>query len=359
MHAQTDIETTNNNDGQTPDAAAVDWHSKFVSGAMSHADVAKLERWLRQSPANADAYARIAALWDGMEPLANSETVRAGLIEAQSLKAGGAKHSLGRFFSKPRRLFAAPAAITLVAAVSIVIALQVLRFGTEDYRTAFGEQRLVELADGSTIMLNTATAVDVEYSTTERRITLVDGQASFDVAHDAAGRPFVVYAGEGRVRAVGTEFDVYKSSDAVTVTLIEGKVEVDSLADRSVIEQSMVEDELSEPIFARAALSPGEQVEIASRGALSPVFEVDVGRIVAWQDGKVNFRDTPLAEAVAEINRYSADKITIADSDLNELRISGVFRIGNSDRFVNALEGFFGVRVERRPRGDIVLSAPV
>jgi transmembrane sensor len=357
MNTQSDTEMNEKEDDRTIDAVAINWYSQFVSGAMSPTDVAALERWLQEDPAHAEAYARLAAIWDEMEPLEKSDTVRAGLREARSLEVGGASHALGRLL--PRRWFAAPVALTVFAVFSLVAVMQMLRMnGDDDYRTAVGEQRVIELADGSVITLNTATAVEVDYASEERRIKLLNGQASFDVAHDAE-RPFIVYAGDGRVRAIGTEFDVYKSSNAVTVTLIEGTVEVASLAHRSFIERAVAQIAPSETLLARAELTTGEQVEIVSQGALSPVAEVEVDRVTAWRDGKVNFRDTPLAEAVTEMNRYSPTKIAIADGALNELRISGVFRTGNSDRFVNALEDFFDVRVERRAGGDVVLLPPV
>lgn len=355
MRAATDADIVLDNEIETPEAAAVDWHVKVASGRMSRADDARFSAWLRRRPENAEAYARIAAIWDGMEPLADSNIVQEGLLEARRLKARSAT-GLGGFLSGAWRAFGAPAAIAavfMIVAAATMIALQVRPFGDDVHRTAVGEQREIKLADGSTIMLNTATVIDVDYSADERRVTLLDGQASFDVARDPE-RAFVVDTGGALVRALGTQFDIYKSSDAVTVTLIEGKVEV-----AAATQGKEEEPDKAAPAapFARAELSPGEQVEIASRGALSPVARIDVGRVVAWREGKVSFRDTPLAEAVAEMNRYSATKITLADGDLAELRVSGVFRVGNSDHFVSALESLLDVKA-KDGRDEIVLSRP-
>ena len=189
---------------------------------------------------------------------------------------------------------------------------------------------------------------------------LLDGQASFKVAKDAE-RPFIVFAGEGSIRALGTEFDVYKSPDGVRVTLIEGRVRVASVetsGDVSAPPLSDVADHGAPPL-TQIDLSPGEQAAIASIGAVSAVEEVDVERIVAWREGKVSFRNTPLVEAIAEMNRYSEVQIRLAGGgELDDLRVSGVFRVNNSDHFVNALESLFGIEAKREARGGVRLVKP-
>jgi transmembrane sensor len=361
MRATTDIDMADDRDARSPETEAVDWHVKVASGAMSRAEQERFTVWLRQEPANADAYARLAAMWDNMGALANSRTVQDGLRDARRFGTRGAVNPAA-LLRKAWNVNGAPVALAamvlVVVAAAIVFAFGVSPFGAEIYRTGVGQQREITLADGSVVMLNTATVIDVDYSAAERRVTLLDGQANFDVAHDP-DRAFVVYAGDALVRAIGTEFEIYKSEDVVTVTLLEGRIEVASAALLSR-EEKKLDLGVSAPPPERAELAPGEQVAIAAAGALSPVVNVDIGRFAAWREGKVNFRNTPLSEAVAEMNRYSTVKITLADADLAGLRVSGVFRIGDgSDRFVGALQSLFDVRVEKRARGEIViLQAP-
>lgn len=338
--------------------AAVAWQVKLFSGEAGPADVDVFETWLRARPENAQAYARLAGLWDRMEPLGESEIVRETLKAVRRRTAGRARHGILKPVGAAWRRLLSPQGAVAISGLAIIAAVAVFNVadpGAGVYRTALGEQRTIELDDGSTVMLNTATSIKVSYAADERRISLLDGQANFDVASDA-DRPFIVSAGDEVVRALGTQFDVYKSGDAVTVTLIEGKVEIASAPSRSWSVKSLTGSAAPEAVF-RTELSPGEQAAIAPAGVMSPIATIDIDRAVAWHEGKVNFRNTPLVEAIAEMNRYSSTKITLAEKDLETLRVSGVFRVGSSRNFANALESLFDIRVEQRADAGIVLRA--
>ena len=351
MTVDTETQYAEDSDDAAAKSAAVDWHVKLVSGDMSRADMAAFEDWLRASPLNAEAYAHLAELWDGMEPLADAAVVREGLrpqVEAQATRQGGLVAVLRG------ALGAVPTAAGITCALVVgVAATQYSAVDESLYRTAVGEREVIELADGSTVTLNTASAVDINYLPNERRITLTAGQANFKVATDAR-RPFIVHAGEGSVRALGTEFDVYKSSQGVRVTLIEGRVRVAALAGLEDAPAAAPREHAQ----ARSTvdLTAGEQAEIGAVGGVVAAEPVDIERVTAWREGKVSFRNTPLAEAVAEMNRYSAAQITLADKALDDLRVSGVFRVSNSDHFVNALESVFGVEARRSADGGVVLD---
>lgn len=354
MTVDTQTQYAGDGDFAAAEAAAVDWHVRMVSGEMSRADMAAFEDWLRASSLNAEAYAHLADIWDGMAPLADAAVVREGLRpqgETPPARQGGLVAVLWG------ALGAAPTAAGMACALVVgVAATQYSAVDESLYRTAVGEREVIELADGSTVTLNTASAVDIDYLPNERRITLKAGQANFKVATDAR-RPFIVHAGEGSVRALGTEFDVYKSSDSVRVTLIEGRVRVASLA--SAEDAPAAPTREHEQVPFTVDLDAGEQAEIAAVGGVVAAAEpVDIERVTAWREGKVSFRNTPLAEAVAEMNRYSAAQITLADGALDDLRVSGVFRVSNSDHFVNALESLFDVEARRSVDGGVVLDNP-
>ena len=342
------------------EAGAMDWHVRLMSGDVSRREVAQFERWLGESPANAEAYAQLADIWDGMGPLVSAPLVRESL-SAQVNEGDNACDALYAVLTSLRSsLRALPAmAAVLFVAVAATVAVQYQYAEESVYRTEVGQREVVELTDGSTVMLNTASAVDVDFTTDERRVTLLDGQASFKVAKDAK-RPFIVFAGEGLVRALGTEFDVYKSAEGVRVTLIEGRVRVASIASSTsvaVVPVSIVAGD-APAALTQVDLSPGEQAAIAPIGAVSAVEEVDIERVVAWREGKVSFRNTLLADAVAEMNRYSDAQIVLADDgELKKLRISGIFRVNNSDHFVNALESLFELEVRRGSRGEVILAS--
>jgi transmembrane sensor len=192
------------------------------------------------------------------------------------------------------------------------------------YATAVGEQRTVALTDGSQVRLNTASRIEVVYSESVRQVTLSEGQALFEVARGP--RPFVVAAGGSETKALGTLFEVSLPPEGVRVTLVEGLVQVAAGEAGQVL------------------LSPGEQLSV--RGGDVSVARVDARQVTAWQGGMIPFTDVTLADAAAEMNRYSEIKLRI-DQRLAEERLSGSFRAGDQEGFAAAMEVFLPVRVER------------
>ena len=202
---------------------------------------------------------------------------------------------------------------------------------TFEYASARGEVKEIQLADGSSLTLDGESAVTGRFSGKERSLKLQRGRALFVAAHDAS-RPFSVTAAGRRVVAVGTRFDVNLVADGLTVTLLEGRVEVESM----------------DAAMAPVTLAAGQQyverrgkVEIRNPGAAAE-------SAISWQKGFVIFDDQPLAEAVAVMNRYSADQITIPDARVAALRVSGQFRAGDSQRFAETLAEMHGLRALRK-----------
>jgi transmembrane sensor len=194
-----------------------------------------------------------------------------------------------------------------------------------DYTTGVGEQRLVLLADGSRVRLNTDTALRVNFRNDVRRVTLLRGEALFEAAHDAA-RPFIVTANGAEVRAIGTKFDVRRGPEDVRVTLLEGRVQVASKA------------------AAPALLQPNQQLTVSRHGVSAP-RPTDASEAAGWTTGRLTFRAVPLAEAVAEVNRYSRRKIVLAGGpELARRPVSGVFDTGDTAAFVSAVQVLFDLR---------------
>jgi len=197
------------------------------------------------------------------------------------------------------------------------------------FETATGEQRRVELSDGSFAELNTASRIEVAYSADARLVKLSTGQALFDVRPGTI--PFIVDASGTRTRALGTEFDVYLKSGAAEITLVEGSVSVIPAGDTS---------------GEGVVLSPGEQVTVED-GVAGPVRKVDLGAEISWRTGTLQFRDATLADAVAEMNRYSKTTIVVEDPGLAAERLSGAFKAGDQEKFVSALSMFLPVSIIR------------
>lgn len=230
------------------------------------------------------------------------------------------------------------------------------------YATGIGQRSTVTLRDGSTVELNTRTQLEVHFSDTRRSVKLVEGQALFHVAKNPQ-RPFVVYAGDREIVAVGTEFDVRLDADSVRVTLLEGRVEVERSGPASSRPQSLdpgqqLVAELA-PVAGKAAanstiLASAEKTSAAQHGD-AVVRTVDVGKFTSWREGRVFFEDLPLGQAVAEMNRYSAIQIEVDDPALSHLRVNGMFRAGEQEAFVTALQDYFPISVTRRGDAKIIL----
>lgn len=201
------------------------------------------------------------------------------------------------------------------------------------YATAVGERSTVTLPDGSLVALNTATVVQVTYDGDERAIRLLDGQAQFEVAKGSP-LPFRVYARNQIITARGTVFDVRVSDDDVRVALMEGQVEVNSKPPRG---QHPPPTE---------TLAPGD-VFTAAQGERPSVRPGKVDQLAQWRAGLVVFDDTPLSEAVDEINRYTLRPIRLADSASGRLRISGAFRIAEPERFAITMTEVFPLRLNK------------
>jgi transmembrane sensor len=196
------------------------------------------------------------------------------------------------------------------------------------YQTEIGEQRSLTLADGSTVELNAQSTIRVRYTERERHIDLLEGQALFHVAKNKA-RPFIVAADATRVRAVGTQFDVYRKATGTIVTVVEGRVEVASDSGGDDIAAKDHSGAAAEkPAILLAA---GEQVFLAQAGtrptgaALQRPHRADVEAATAWTQKRLVFEDTPLAEVAEEFNRYNSRSLVIADAELRHVGISGLY----------------------------------
>ncbi len=313
---------------------AAEWVVRMRSGSLDKGARGQIQRWMNAAPDNARELLRAEAAWRLSGLLENDTEVQHELAELDALGATPAgmdatyrwRHAL------PRLAYAA--ATIVLAAVGIMLWLQ---NSPQTHTTLRGEQRVITLADNSTITLNTDTRLQVKFSAGAREITLQRGEALFQVARDAA-RPFIVYAGRGTTRAVGTRFNVLALDNGVTVSVLEGRVEVTSheLPRRTSTPRRA---ESSPTVSVSRLLDAGESVAYAQDGELlvpEPAY-ASPERIAAWSEGKLRFDAWPLDRAVREYNRYVAKPIRLDSPAVADLPISGVFRVGDAGAFVAAL----------------------
>jgi ferric-dicitrate binding protein FerR (iron transport regulator) len=207
----------------------------------------------------------------------------------------------------------------------------------EHFATAIGERRNIDLSDGSQIVLDTDSQVDVSWHLRSRRATLISGRALFEV--EAAARPFHVDAGEIEIRVVGTRFDVNRSGDAIAVIVARGKVAVHARGNERL----------------ETLLLPGQQL-VANGGHLGMPDSVDAALGTAWTSGQLLFDRTPLGEVVARIQRYR-NALLVLDPALADLQVSGVFSADRTDEILELLPQILPVEVVRATDGGASIKA--
>ena len=327
----------------TPEGGAAYWFAREKNADLTRQECEQRDIWLRD-PANRHAYERATALWSELDALAAHEQMRR--LRREALDARPAARAV-----PTRWLIAAAAGVAGVIvsgylirsfsplnAEQSVTAESVEQHDGMRYQTAVGERSVVALKDGSTVTLNTASELLVRFTSAERIVELVRGQAYFAVARDQR-HPFVVIAGGRRITALGTAFDVRLERDQVQVVLVEGRVAVNPVATPK----------------SRMELEPGER--FVSKGDITGSVSVaNVPSSTSWRSGRIVFTDTPLADAISEVNRYRNRPITTADAAIGGLKISGTYRVSEVDRFPQALASYYPLEAATRPSGETVLS---
>ncbi len=303
---------------------ATAWFTRLKQDSVSEASIEDFFAW-RRTPANGAAYAEVEARWRQADNVRNDpELVH---LTEMALRREAFWPRLRRRLRSPILPLGFAATAVLVAAAIIVVG----PFRPPTYETAVGAQQIVRLEDGSVLRLNTDSKATVRYSRHERRLVLLRGEGFFEVAHDAA-RPFVVEAGPAQVTALGTKFDVRRAGAATHVTLLEGHVQV------------------ARPSRSETwTLKPDQQITLD--GAASGPRATDATDATSWTTGRLRFRETPLAAAVEDVNRYSRNKIILEANHLGPVRVSGMFDTGDSQAFISAVCELFDLEAVPGPEG--------
>lgn len=311
------------------------WLARLLSPHCSTGDRAAFEDWLAQSPDHVDAYLEAELVHAMAGKLASDDLLRATARQARR-RIGEETARRGRWLSALSGI-AATLAIALGAAYWLTRAPAV---AIEQYATAVGEQRTIVLKDGTAMLLDTGSSVSTHFSNRERRVAVERGRVQFSVGRDPR-RPFLVEAGPGIVRDIGTTFQVSRIGDDITVGLIEGVVVV-AVAEGTTTARS-------------STLAPGEQVAIDADGKLQGKRPLDLAVAQAWPRGELVFKGRRLDQLLAEMNRYSQIQLRLADPELGALTVSGVFHIDDQQALVTALEQGWSLRAERVGEHEIVL----
>lgn len=280
-------------------------------------------------------------VWQLIDELHDSRTVR----QTRRYMAGRERLQVARRtlveWIRPKRAIAG--LITAAMLVFFVTYSLSQPFERAGFATAVGQMKRIQLSDGSAVTLDTDSAISVSFGEAERRVQLLKGRASFSVAHDAV-RPFKVFSSGMMVTAVGTEFVVSVASNKRMVTLLEGKVAVDTHGDAN------------NRLIQQTILQPGQQLMLRSDGHAKIHQLTNIPAVTAWRDSRLEFSATSAADAIAEANRYSMQKIRLADPRVGTQLIGGSFRAGQQEAFAEALCALLKVSVIQRSDGELVLG---
>lgn len=313
-------------DARRADAAA--WVARLEAGDLGDAEATTFDAWLSASPANAAAFD--VALAVSHDYSAAALPVARELARRRPPSAHGG--AMGR------RAFVGVGAMAAAAALAVVVAPELTAARTQTYATAKGEHRTVRLADGSVLDLNGGARLTVTLGRHSRQVALDQGQAVFDVAHDAR-RPFLVVAGDRTVRVVGTQFDVRRLDGKLSVTVARGAVEVRP----------------ADGADGRAhRLRPGQRLEHREGQASATVAAADPAEVLAWRAGRLVYRGQPLSEVVADLNQQFETPISIEDPALAATPISGVLVLDDQAAVIRRLALLVPVSAVRSGPGVVL-----
>lgn len=321
---------------------ASEWIARLQADDVSAEDLKQFEAWKRAHPLNETSFEELARTWRRFE--------QAGPL----VRAVAFGQSMGRDVQSARppkrRFLVAAAAAAILATVFTGFYLHLSATPTT-FKTAIGDQATVSLPDGSSMVLNSNSVVRVDYSAHRRIVRLDQGEAFFSVAHDV-NRPFWVTSDSYWVRAVGTQFDVYRKTSGVQVTVNEGSIRAG--ADPRWV-PAVDADEPGQRVLA--TLTAGQQADLSGASVTTRELSPDdLMQAIGWRGGTLFFADQPLADVVAELNRYTAQRIILEGDSLRALPVGGTFHASaqGAETLVRLLEQSFDVRVERDGNRTVV-----
>ncbi|HWB50399.1 MAG TPA: FecR domain-containing protein [Stellaceae bacterium] len=302
---------------------AIDWLVRLGSGRATDEDRAAFTAWRQRSPTHAAAAAEAEALLQAIGETRNAAGFRRDAAPVLPFRPPPAAR-LTR-----RAILGGSVAASAAAVVGGSGVFGPLARLYSDYSTGVGERRRIALADGSVVWLNTASALSLDYTGAARRLALNAGEAMFEVAKDPS-RPFIVAAANGETRAVGTVFAVRRDAATTDVTVTEGIVEIRCGGEVPV------------------RVGAGQRVAYGAAAVGRPE-SIDTDAATAWQRGKLIFNRRPLGEVAAELQRYQNARIVVTDSELEALRVTGVFDLDDPDLLLRTVAKTTGAHLVRLP----------
>lgn len=301
---------------------ALDWLIRIHSNTISEAECQVFEDWLAEDSVHTKAYMLLEDQWQWMEDFKDVDFP----ARTAALKYRKSKSRLYKYI--------------IAVIVMSVIGLGVLHPSgwigmPHTYMTAKGENKSIDLADGSRLNLNTETEIRVHLNYWQRNVELIKGEVFFSVAHNA-DRPFQVQVNGAYIRDIGTAFNIYIKPAQVTVAVEEGEVEVKTAS--------------------KLRLIAGQQLAFNDTGTLHKLQTINIAELAAWRSGNIIFHDKRLDEVLADIVRYQDKHIHLQNERLAELKISGTFHIAKLNDMLSAISAILPVTVQFVGDREIIIK---
>jgi len=356
-------------------AEAAAWITRLHGSNRTAEMEAGFRKWLSESAENRAEFNGLTDIWAavGTLPVGGIPRLERWEHSAESLELQRLRRHLQESPSRwrttlPWRARGVTVALLAAACVLVLAASWTLQNRSESsYGTDVGEQRLVQMADKSRIWLNSETRVRISIDSRRRRVELIRGEALFEVSPDAS-RPFVVVVSGHLVTALGTSFVVRYEPDHTAVTLVDGRVAIDSASPSSGSGTGLEHARREEGVDAGGSaarrdaavgspwlLSPGERLTFEPAGDVK-IDAPSVDAVLAWRRGEIVLNDTPLQDALSEMNHYDKTTLVIEDPALASISVSGLYHTGDNAGFARALAKMYGLDLDQR-QGRIYLKS--
>lgn len=357
-------------DRRTVEKEASEWIVRFEGDEqLGPSDIDSFKAWVAQSAMHKKIITEYVSLWGDMDLLSElmlSTPAKRRQASSSSLNSTGNTAPAASWWGPVKVWGSASAALVLSVAVMMNLYLRYIDYPSMNgvYVTRTGETQSLTLSDNSVIWLNTDSRIEVDYNSVSRRITLLQGEAHFEVTKNA-NLAFKVFVGDKMVEAVGTAFSVHKKDKFINVIVTEGRVDLaaptpfdvageakhNNLQISSSLEPSD-DAHIEENLKVMGSLDAGQSIELplnkaGSMGDLEVLDQREINQKLLWREGLLVFSGEPLQEVIQEVSRYSNIHITISDPKLRSMRIGGQFRIGETDALFDVLENGFGLQVSR------------
>ncbi|KCZ48468.1 hypothetical protein HY17_16590 [Hyphomonas sp. CY54-11-8] len=334
------------------EAEAAEWFTTMHSGDADSETRERFEAWLHGDRAHKIAYREFEQVYRDLDYVSSEAGV--DVDEALGRRKSVWAALFPEWLRKPA--FVGGAALAAVAAIGLVVVSNIQTpvstptvVAAPEFQTQVAEIRELTLEDGTVVTLGAKSRIETEFTATRRQVTLLDGEAFFEVTKDP-DRPFFVAAQDTLVRVVGTKFDVKRSADIVHVSVLEGVVEVMKPGD---IEEAIVSDDTSG--IDKQVLTAGDRVSAARRVALPQAKQVEQIEPGAWRKGRLAYEDASLAEIVSDLNRYYDRPIRIASSDVGDMRATMAFQTAEIDQVFDVMEAIYPVTIDKPASGEITV----